>query len=91
MEGQPKLMRLKLGMILHYYCGAMELKTLGLSSKYNKQNCEEALEKALRKHPLATIRFPSKDDQQVFARKVEDNNRVMSIFKMPCTSQYEVQ
>jgi hypothetical protein len=67
-----------LGMVLQFYASASELKTIAMlhgcrtnTASRILENAEAALELTLKEHPLATIRLPSKADQQQFARLVE--------------------
>lgn len=68
-----------LGMILQFYANTIGMKTLGQlhgcrsnTASRIVQKAELALEKTLKVLPQATIRWPSKEDQQRFARLIEE-------------------
>lgn len=66
-----------LGLLLQFYCSALELKSLAQLHGIRKntasrtlRKAEVALIKSLRNEPLTKITFPSKEKQAIFAGKI---------------------
>jgi hypothetical protein len=67
-----------LGMVLQFYAAPMELKTLSLlhgvpltTASRTLQKAEVALSFALREHPLASVKWPSREERVAYAQMIQ--------------------